>query len=468
MVAIVGLLPDLRHTLVYAPLLATGIAIGLRPYRLTGLMIGLGMCLALWRIEHLAQPVTVPPDTSLTMAGHIIEWQPLSNRNGYRIRGQLAYGVSLITGDIWIEDTAHWPPLPLGTRVRVTGKTRKQIDADFARWNTLRGIATSMRSPQVQIHGQVPLPVTERLLGWGRASIANQAAQAFPEPAASLLIGLLTGDRSRIPARVTESFRRTGLTHLLAVSGGNVAQVLLIVNLLCWWLPKRHRLWPMLLAIVGFAIFTGLSASVVRASIMAAIGATAMSRARPTHAWRHLALAAAGMLLWNPRWLWWDIGFQLSFLAVAGLLTFSQRIQSWLQHMRPVAAREALSMTLAAQLATEPCILYHFGTLAVVSPLANILVTPVIPAAAILGGFSLGLHALWPIIAVPAMTITLAILLWTVFVTDLLGSLPFAIVNLTLPPWSIIGIAVVIWSTGLWYTWHDSPAHDLPQEPRAL
>ncbi len=214
-----------------------------------------------------------------------------------------------------------------------------------------------------------------------RATLLAGLDRLVPEPEAALGAGILLGVRTAIAPEISDAYATAGLTHVVAISGWNIAIVAaLIAGLLDPVGRRGGRLTvPLLtlLAIVGYVALVGSSPSVVRAALMA--GAMLFGRQAGTRAHGASALMLAGlvMLVAAPAVLW-DVGFQLSFLATAGLIAFGARFEARLEGW-PAWIREPVALTLAAQLTTLPVILLAFGRLSLVAPVANVLVTPMVP-----------------------------------------------------------------------------------------
>jgi competence protein ComEC len=198
----------------------------------------------------------------------------------------------------------------------------------------------------------------------------------------SLYTGLVIGDDRDQPADLADSFRGAGLTHLLAVSGQNVAFALALAGPLL----RRLRLWPRLvatLAVIGlFGVMTRFEPSVLRASAMAALGATLAMPGRPTPRLRVIGLAITGLLLVDPL-LVRSVGFQLSACAALAIVVVAPPLQLALPG--PPALREALAVTLAAQIGVAPVLLSTFGPIPVASLPANLLGVPVAGAVMVWG-----------------------------------------------------------------------------------
>jgi competence protein ComEC len=226
-----------------------------------------------------------------------------------------------------------------------------------------------------------------RLLAAARLRVRESVSAILPATEASLLLGLLTGERSGLPPKLAQAFRDTGTAHVLAVSGYNISQVIafVLVALACLALPLRRALPAAAALVFAFTWFVGAGPSVVRAALMGALALGARRLGRRYDAPLGLALAAAAMLLANPLLLRHDVGFRLSFAAVIGLAAVSRPIAAALKFLRWKWLIDGLGATLAAVIFTLPITLYDFGVLALISPLANLAVAPLVPAAMLAG-----------------------------------------------------------------------------------
>ena len=204
----------------------------------------------------------------------------------------------------------------------------------------------------------------------------------MPEPEASLGAGILLGVRAGIDPAIRDAFAVAGLSHVVAISGWNVAIVVALIAAATQRL--RERFGPRLpavvamLAVAGYVALVGASPAVVRAALMAAALLVARLGGSPAHAASALMGAVVVMLLVSPGALW-DIGFQLSALATAGLIVLAAPIESRLGRW-PAWIRTPVALTVAAQAATLPVLLATFEQVSLVAPLANVVVVPLIPA----------------------------------------------------------------------------------------
>ena len=189
----------------------------------------------------------------------------------------------------------------------------------------------------------------------------------------SLYLGFVVGDDRGQPRELVDAFRASGLAHLSAVSGQNVAFLLAVAAPGLRRLQHRAR-WAATLGLIGwFAVLTRFEPSVLRASVMAALGATALVSGRPAGAVRALGLTVTIVLLLDPL-LIHSVGWWLSVAATAGIAVLGPPLAARLPG--PAAVRAALSVTLAAQLGVAPVSIAVFGPLPMASIPANLLAGP--------------------------------------------------------------------------------------------
>lgn len=253
-------------------------------------------------------------------------------------------------------------------------------DGDAIAWRCRSALA----APVCEVAGAAAvLPSGPRPLVFLRTRLRGTVRAILPEPDASLLLGLLIGDRAGLPKDLVVAFRDTGTSHVLAASGYNVtlvAEAAVVIFALAG-LARRRAAAATAGCIVLFALLCGGDPPVARAAIMGCVGLFAAALGRRYHAPNALMLAAALMLAYDPAALRHDAGFRLSFAAVAGLRAFGCPFASRLAWVPWEGARKALAETLGATVATLPLILHDFGILAPSAPLVNLAIAPLIPAA---------------------------------------------------------------------------------------
>ncbi|MEU8288883.1 ComEC/Rec2 family competence protein [Micromonospora sp. NPDC048905] len=281
-----------------------------------------------------------------------------------------------------------WRGLLPGQRVTTEGRL------GVPRGGDLTAAVLSTNDPPER-HGTSSWP--QRAAGTLRAGL-QRACAPLPDDPGGLLPGLVVGDTSRLPPSVEEDFQATGMTHLNAVSGSNVAIVVGAVLLLARW--GRAGPWLAVglcgVALVGFVILVRPSPSVVRAATMGAIGLAALAGSRPRAALPALAAAVTVLVLVDPE-LAGDPGFALSVLATGGLLLLATPWRDGLRRRGvPPGLAEALAVPAAAQLACGPVVAGISGTVSLVAVPANLLAVPAIAPATVLGVLAAMVSPIWP------------------------------------------------------------------------
>ncbi|MBW8173626.1 DNA internalization-related competence protein ComEC/Rec2 [Ornithinimicrobium sp. Arc0846-15] len=228
----------------------------------------------------------------------------------------------------------------------------------------------------------------------------RESVGPLPSDAAGLIPGLVIGDTSLTPGDLSAAMKVTGMSHLSAVSGSNVAIVLGAVVLLCRWtgLTRRWRPWCAVIALLGFVILCRPEPSVLRASAMGLVGLVGLSTARRGSSLSALSVAMLVLLCWDPG-LARSYGFALSVLATLGIVIFARpwadvisarlpRIPSWFG--------EAVSIPLAAQVTCAPVIVLLQGSVSTVAVFANLLAAPLVAPTTILGIVATIAGLVWP------------------------------------------------------------------------
>jgi competence protein ComEC len=212
----------------------------------------------------------------------------------------------------------------------------------------------------------------------------QQLVRQFLGQGLSFLESLILGEKSLLDPELKEQFRIIGVSHIIAISGDHIVmlQEIFIFLLLAAGLWRKQAIWVSLVIVMVFIAMTGFQASAVRAGIMGAMYVIAQGFSRQSQSWKNLVLAASIMVAFNPFILKYDPGFQLSFLAVLGIIFLSPIIAQALKkvpEIGPLRLKTILTITLSAQIFTIPISIYHFGAISLISPIANILIVPMMP-----------------------------------------------------------------------------------------
>ncbi len=277
-----------------------------------------------------------------------------------------------------------------------------------------------------------------------KSSFTKTMQHLLVEPDSSLLGGLLLGEKQSLPSDITDAFKKSGLVHILVLSGSNVTVVAESFMKLFSFLPRHLGQSFGAVSIVLFALMTGASATTVRATCMALIAILVRTSRRPYTVDRALVLAACLMVLHNPRLLVFDVSFQLSVLATLALLYVGPIVSRYLAFIPEMAGlREICSTTLASLIFVTPFTLYTMGQLSLIALIANILVLPCV-SYAMLGGFiAVMVGFIHQTLALPIAWLTSLILSYMIQAVLFFGTLSFASVNIRINAITVVGIYIL-------------------------
>src|SRR3954447_13079164 len=249
-------------------------------------------------------------------------------------------------------------------------------DFDFAAFLRSRGIGREVRVESLQVVGR--RGGLTGVVDTMRRRAESGIAANLPAHLGALARGMVLGEDGDVPENTRDDFRRSGLAHLLAASGQNVALLcaLAFPLLMLVGAPQRVRVAVLLPLVAIYVALAGSGASITRAGIMAGAGLLAIAAGRRSSAVYSLLLAAVITLAMNPRTPA-DPGWQLSFAAVAGMLALAPVLRRPLRHLpRPIA--EAVGATLAATISTSPLLAHEFGAVSIAALPANLLAFPAV------------------------------------------------------------------------------------------
>ena len=217
-------------------------------------------------------------------------------------------------------------------------------------------------------------------------------------PQETILASIVLGDKRRMSDDLKDKLSIAGVRHITAISGMHitilsVALMQFLIGVGFW----RRQAFSMTIGfLVLFIVMIGLPSSAIRAGIMIGLFLLAQALGRKSSSFRVIVFTAAGILVVNPLLLRFDIGFQLSFLAVLGIVFLGPLFQDCLKKVSEgnfLNLRSMISMTLSAQIFTFPVLIYNFGMISLIAPITNILILPFLPFV-IGSGFLFGLAGL--------------------------------------------------------------------------
>lgn len=366
----------------------------------------------------------------VTLEGVVAE--PDVRDNGVLLTTKTDVGTVLVKAD-------RFTKVQYGDRIRATGKIEKPelFDTESGRtfnypmYLLAHGVTHTMSFAKVEVvdHGQGNWVIAKLLAlkQWFVGGIES----AMPEPESALLAGLLIGEKRGLGESITESFRRAGVIHIIVLSGYNVALVINTVREgFSLFLSRNVALSSAGVVAILFMLMTGASETAIRATLMALVVLLARAFYRPADGLRILLLVAAGMAVWNPYLVLFDLSYQLSILATLGLILFSHRLVPYLAWLRSKTLIEIVSTTLATQITVLPVLIISVGQVSLVSLISNVLILIPIPYAMLAGFFASLIATVSPELAFPLSAVAYALLHYIIVVAEFLGSLPFAIVQM--------------------------------------
>lgn len=298
---------------------------------------------------------------------------------------------------------------------------------DYHGYLRVRGVDALMRYAALHEREEGKVSLRKVLFSLKHA-FTRSLERLFPEPDASLMQGILIGERRGIPESLNNAFIISGLIHIVVLSGYNIAIVAdAILRFLSLFFSRKMALISGAIGILLFAVMTGGGATTVRATSMGLISILARYLERPGAALRALFFAGALMALWNPYSIVDDPSFILSMIATFGLITLSPWVETYLGRVPERGGlRSIAASTIAVQIFILPALLYMTGIFSVFALPANMLALPVV-SFAMLGGFLAGIAGIiHPVLALPFILFADALLKWIMLVAVLAASLPQA------------------------------------------
>jgi competence protein ComEC len=353
--------------------------------------------------------------------------------------------------------TELFPQYDYGERIKVSGKLKTpenfttDIGKEFDYISYLRKdsifYTMSFAHAEVLARGEGSKLVAGILFVKHR--FLESIESVIPAPESALLGGLLLGTKQSLGDKLQQSFVDTGLVHIIVLSGYNVTIIAEALIKLLSFISISAGIYFGGLAIVLFVIMTGAGATIVRAGIMAILALVARATGRTSETTRALLLAAALMVLHNPYILFFDISFQLSFMATLGLIFVSPIFTKWFRFIpERFGLREVISATIGVQAFVLPFILYKMGNLSLVAPFTNTLVLPLIPMTMFFGFVSGSLGFISNILALPFGWLAYILLKFEIGVVEIFSRLPFATIKLAHLPFIIV---VIFYGMAGWY-----------------
>lgn len=296
-----------------------------------------------------------------------------------------------ISGRVLV-NTWRYPEYQYGDRLKIIGKLESPLEDingfNYKDYLKKEGIFSVMNWPEIDLIGSNSGNLIMKILISFKNKLKESLNKVMSPPQSAVLEALFFGDEENISKEWKEKLNLTGTRHITAVSGMNITIIsYLILNFLLFlgfW--RNQAFYLSVILITLFILMIGAPSSAVRAGIMGILFLFAQHFGRIAAASRTIVFASTLMLFLNPLLLRFDIGFQLSFLAMMGLIYLQPIFLNFFKKIPNIfQLRYTLATTLAAQVFTLPILVYNFGRVPIISPLSNVLIAPLLSLITILG-----------------------------------------------------------------------------------
>ncbi len=339
-----------------------------------------------------------------------------------------------------------YPEYQYGDRLRITGKLQRpaeDIDGfNYQDYLAKDGVYSVIYWSKIELLERKKENIYAKILEF-KGKMRKSIRQNLSYPQSSILSAMILGDKGQIPNDLKQSLNLAGVRHITAISGMHITILtcILMAFLLGFGLWRWQAFYFSIALMVLFIIMTGLQPSAVRAGIMGGLFLLSQYLGRTNASSRTMFFAAAGMLAANPLLLKLDAGFQLSFLAIMGIIHLGPVFSHWLKFIpeeKFINLKGILIMTFSAQVFTLPILIYNFGYVSLVSPLANIFIVPLL-SLIMLSGFIFSLAGIfWQFLGWIFSWPSWLLLTYVAKMVDWFSSFPLAAYFLEIPGYYLV------------------------------
>ena len=365
-------------------------------------------------------------DQKVSLKGIIIkEPEQRINQQKFQFKAEEIKGKILISTELY-------PKYYYGDELEIFGKLLEPAvfeDFDYQEYLAKDKIYLVSYNPQINRLAQNQANWLFQKIFNFKNKLRNVIEQTLLPPQSAILKAIFLGDKFGLSNELKEKLNISGTRHITAVSGMHMiimTQILLFLALgIGLW--RKHAFYFVIALLALYILMIGAPASAVRAGIMAGLLLLAQKLGRLRGADRAVIFAAVIMLLINPLLIKSDVGFQLSFMACLSIIYLKPILDDKMIKLpNPFKIKDILTMTLSAQLGVLPLLVFHFGQLSLISPLANILIVPLLPVIMISGIFLCFSGLIWLSLAKIFALLNWLLLTYVVLIVDYLSSIPLA------------------------------------------
>ena len=353
---------------------------------LTGLLFFViaGALYYTWDDERFRQNADMPFDEQIFLSGLVVS-NPMVKSSSQEFKFKL---YPPLKGNILVK-TGLYPGVRYGDELSVQGVIKHPFSTGYARYLEKERVNGILSFAKIEITDSGKGSAIKSQLFGIRNNIMASFGKVLPREEAAFLGGLTLGSRSEFSREFEEAMSLSGTTHLVALSGYNITIIVwAAMSMLVYVFSKRLSFLLTFLIIAGFVVMTGAEASVVRAAIMGILVLLAYETGRLYSFRNAIILAGFLMIIQNPKVLVFDVGFQLSFLALLGIIYLKPTIRKFLRIRGDygfLSWRDNLLTTASAQLMVVPLLIVNFNSFSLTSLVANVLVLELIPVTMGLG-----------------------------------------------------------------------------------
>lgn len=322
-------------------------------------------------------------------------------------------------------------------------KNKEEGNFDYVYYSKKDKIQYQIFRPKIEVQKNIGNPIILKLRSF-KSFFEERLGQYLSEPHSSLVSGMLIAGKGALPQNIQDEFIRTGLIHIVVLSGFNIAIIIKFLSSLLdlFRIGKRASLIILVGSLALFVLMAGATPPVIRAVFMASIVLIGKATFRQMDANKVLLFVAFILALINPYSVPFDPSFQLSFLATFAVINFTPVFEKYFIRVRSNLLRETISQTVAATVFVSPFVLYQMGNFSVIALFVNVLLLPLVPIL-MLFGFLVVVSSFFPLIPTLFAFLSVAlssVLFAVVHFSSNLAFASFTIQNLSI--WWILPIYV--------------------------